>query len=213
MESDDQDIVLHLISNAQPHLYANKANHFKTALDGDLFLSGQWEIGLSEFGYVNNVDTVTEDIQVRIGKIYPTQTLNRYLPHYLLEGGSHVKEINIFPSKRTHPIDAFIECVTILNTTILQVKSDVSTTYYLGSNGTLAKHDIYSIHFKTASSYELLENESTRYVLLLSPALAQTFQLDQCAFVTREDVRIISKISASHNPTIQKLSMMHIGFQ
>ena len=77
MEGDDHDILLHLISNAQPLLYENKANHFKTALDGDLFLSGEWEIGLSEFGYVNTVDTVTEDIQIQIGKIYPTQTLNR----------------------------------------------------------------------------------------------------------------------------------------
>ena len=47
MDSDKQDKVLHLISNAQPHLYANKANHFKTSLDGDLFLSGHWEVGLN----------------------------------------------------------------------------------------------------------------------------------------------------------------------
>ena len=59
MDSDVDEFLVHLISNAQPHLYKNKANHFKTLLDSPIEFppSETWEVGLREFGYVNNVDT------------------------------------------------------------------------------------------------------------------------------------------------------------
>ena len=220
MLANKQDYVLHLISNAQPELYNNKANHFKTQLDTQFSLPEreQWEIGLKEFGYVNNIDTVVRDHTVRIGKIYETATLNRYLPHYLMEGGSEVKRHYIYSTKLVDklaamndalleskgldtldPVDAFKRTLLKLNDHVLQVKADYSSVFYLGSNGLVTKDDIYTINLKTSSAYELLEHKNSRYALIFSAALAQVFQLEQCVYVTEpgKDLRIITKLSAS----------------
>lgn len=212
------ECLLHLISNAQPELYNNKANHFKTQLDTQLSLPEreQWEIGLKEFGYVNNVDTVVSDHKVRIGKIYKSATLKRYLPHYLIEGGSEVKLHYIYSTKLVdkltnddlikrkgldtlNPVDAFRRYLMKLNDPVLQLKADYSSVFYLGSNGLVTKDDIYTINLKTSTAFELLEDKNSRYALIFSAALAQVLQLDQCVYVTEsgKDLRIITKISAS----------------
>ena len=52
MDDDANECLLHLISNTQPELYANKANHFKTQLSPPLSIPREepWEVGLKEFG-------------------------------------------------------------------------------------------------------------------------------------------------------------------
>jgi len=210
LAANKDECLLHLISNAQPELYNNKANHFKTQLDTQLSFPErqQWEIGLKEFGYVNNVDTVVNDHKIRIGKVYESSTLNRYLPHYLIEGGSEVKIHYIYSRKlvdklneltKLDPIDAFRRYLTKSDHHVLQLKADYSSVFYLGSNGLINKNDIYTINLKTSTAFELLENKQSRYALIFSSALAQVFQLDQCVYVTEpgKDLRIITKISAS----------------
>ena len=120
MEVNENEYLLHLISNAQPELFANKANHFKTRLETNLTFppEQQWEIGLKEFGYVNNVDTVVnlpggKEHSITIGKFYDNHALYEYLPHYLVEGGTQVKRHHIFNKTDTNkvnvnPIDCFL---------------------------------------------------------------------------------------------------------
>lgn len=71
-ESKDSFYV-HLLSNAQPHLFKNKANHFKCQLDTALQFPADeaWEVGLKEYHYVNNIDTITHDVAIEVGRLAP----------------------------------------------------------------------------------------------------------------------------------------------
>ena len=69
-ESKDSFYV-HLLSNAQPELFSNKANHFKTQFENPLVFPAdeKWEVALKEYHYVNNIDTITEDLSVEVGRL------------------------------------------------------------------------------------------------------------------------------------------------
>lgn len=71
-ESKDSFYV-HLLSNAQPHVFKNKANHFKCQFETALqFPSDEsWEVGLKEYHYVNNIDTITQDLSIEVGRLAP----------------------------------------------------------------------------------------------------------------------------------------------
>ena len=71
-ESKDSFYV-HLLSNVQPNMFKNKANHFKCRLETPLqFPSNEaWEVGLKEYHYVNNIDTITKDLEIEVGRLAP----------------------------------------------------------------------------------------------------------------------------------------------
>ena len=71
-ESKDSFYV-HLLSNVQPHMFKNKANHFKCRLETPLqFPSNEaWEVGLKEYHYVNNIDTITKNLEIEVGRLAP----------------------------------------------------------------------------------------------------------------------------------------------
>ena len=73
-ESKDSFYV-HLLSNVQPHMFKNKANHFKCRLETPLqFPSNEaWEVGLKEYHYVNNIDTITKDLKIEVGRLAPNR--------------------------------------------------------------------------------------------------------------------------------------------
>lgn len=71
-ESKDSFYV-HLLSNAQPDVFKNKANHFKCRFDTALHFPSDetWEMGLKEYHYVNNIDTITKDLKIEVGRLAP----------------------------------------------------------------------------------------------------------------------------------------------
>ena len=73
-ESKDSFYV-HLLSNAQPDVFKNKANHFKCQFQTALqFPSDEaWEIALKEYHYVNNIDTITKDLKIEVGRLAPNR--------------------------------------------------------------------------------------------------------------------------------------------
>lgn len=193
MNKEDDSFLLHLISNAQPELYENQAAHFKTLLDSSLdFPAGEkWEVGLKEFGYVNNINTVTDDCRVRIGKIYETEMLATYLPYYLLEGGSTVVRHYIYrglKQKETNPITTFQTYIKHMGSGAIQVKKSKPTIFYIGSNMEDMK-ETYEIALASPSPYEILENEACTYMLVLSPALALSFQLPGCVVASGKSLQ------------------------
>lgn len=87
---------VHLLSNAQPELFKNKANHFKCQLKTPLqFPTGEeWEVGLKEYHYVNNVSTITQDLHIEVGQLSPAVREEQYkvhrYPYYFTETGTYV---------------------------------------------------------------------------------------------------------------------------
>ncbi|MEL7523846.1 MAG: hypothetical protein AAGJ80_19870, partial [Cyanobacteria bacterium J06553_1] len=73
-ESKDSFYV-HLLSNAQPDVFKNIANHFKCQFQTALqFPSDEaWEIALKEYHYVNNIDTITKDLKIEVGRLAPNR--------------------------------------------------------------------------------------------------------------------------------------------
>ena len=71
-ESKDSFYV-HLLSNDQPDVFKNKANHFKCRFQTALQFptDESWEIGLKEYHYVNNIDTITKDLKIEVGRLAP----------------------------------------------------------------------------------------------------------------------------------------------
>ena len=185
MDPHKDSFLLHLISNNQPELYRNRANHFKTMLDKPLSFpsSEEWEVGVREFGYVNNIDTLTEDCTIRIGKIYETNLLNNYLPHYLYEGGSRIRRHYIYETmvrkSIPHPAIVFGNYIKRYASALLQLTASKPTIFYIGSDAVQQK-PVFKLHFKPTSVYEEMIDESSKYVLVLSVALAGVFQFPQC---------------------------------
>lgn len=67
----ERGFYVHLLSNCQENLFKNKANHFKTRFEKPLvFPPGEiWEVALKEYHYVNNIDTITNDVAVEVGRL------------------------------------------------------------------------------------------------------------------------------------------------
>lgn len=211
------EYLLHCISNAQPDLFANKANHFKTSLSEtiDLPVSEKWQIGLSEFGYLNNVDTVvnmTNDREhsLTIGQISNSELLGEYLPNFLCEGGSHAKKYFIFSnedksgssSMYINPVDCFKR--TLSSNLSLQQSIKLyhrTSLYYIGSDGVTPANDVIYIGFKGPTYYQsIVPTESyANYALIFSSTLAQILQLEQCIFMTfdEDEIEIKTKLSAA----------------
>jgi hypothetical protein len=111
-ESKDSFYV-HLLSNAQPELFNNKANHFKCQLETLLQFppDEEWEVGVREFHYVNNVNTITKALKIEVGGLFPlggiTTTKGIKFPHYFTECGTHLK---LF-----HPLQAICQKTTPSN--------------------------------------------------------------------------------------------------
>ena len=104
-ESKDSFYV-HLLSNVQPELFNNKANHFTTQFENSLVFPSEenWEVALKEYHYVNNIDTITRDLTVEVGRLaskgetWKSNLENKVLhdaekvdyPFYFTECGSHL---------------------------------------------------------------------------------------------------------------------------
>ena len=73
-ESKDSFYV-HLLSNAQPDVFKNKANHFKCRFQTALQFAADetWEVGLKEYHYVNNIDTISKDLRIEVGRLAPNR--------------------------------------------------------------------------------------------------------------------------------------------
>ena len=71
-ESKDSFYV-HLLSNVQPDVFKNKANHFKSQFETALeFPTDEtWEVALKEYYYVNNIDTVMNELKIEVGRLAP----------------------------------------------------------------------------------------------------------------------------------------------
>ena len=108
-ESKDSFYV-HLLSNAQPELFKNKANHFQCQLETLLHFptDEEWVVGVKEFHYVNNVNTITKALNIEVGGLFPlggfNQTSSMKFPHYFTECGTILK---LF-----HPLQAILETST-----------------------------------------------------------------------------------------------------
>ena len=143
-EQDSDEFLLHLISNAQPELYANKANHFKTLMDSPINIpSGEkWEVGLKEFGYVNNVDTVTRPYTINFGKIFNTHLLQSYFPHYTLEGGSKVEKHYLETVGKSYYYK-YLNTLYKVQSSAIVLEKTKKTTFYAGSNATTEKKCLF----------------------------------------------------------------------
>lgn len=99
---DDKDnFYVHLISNAQPELFKNKANHFQCQFSTPLdFPSAEnWEVALKEYHYVNNVDTIVRDMILSTGRLTPLAGIKALrddmkYPMYFTEYGSKLSYFN-----------------------------------------------------------------------------------------------------------------------
>ena len=95
---------------------------------------------------------------MRVGKVYNTESLRTYLPHYTVEGGSEVvKHGFLIDSQTFHPIPEFKRLLESLNTSAVELKSDTKSIFYIGSNGMKAK-PVYTIHLTPPSNYEFMDN-------------------------------------------------------
>ena len=55
----EHERILHIISNAQPNLFKNAANHFTNRIQPMHIPDGEiWEVGIREFSIVNTIQTV-----------------------------------------------------------------------------------------------------------------------------------------------------------
>ena len=210
-ENGDGSYLFHVMSNAQPEIFNNKSNDFVNRLSTPLTFdkTQAWEVGLKEFSYVNNVDTVVDkpggiEHSVTIGKLYDEHNLYNYLPHYITEGGSQMKQYRIF-GRRHLNLDELdvVEALKLtlqenFNEVVLRMKADYSSLFYVGSNGVDQRNDIYSFYLAPPTDYQRLSNKDARYALVFSPLLAQALQIKKCVHVTqgREPIRIVTGIAA-----------------
>ena len=192
---------VYLLSNTQPHLYDNKANHFFTRLENPLFIpKGEtWEVGLKEFGYVNNVDTIPEDCYITVGKMVDTKDLKAYLPYYTMEGTNVVRRHTIFESdeevKRVPMITALELYTRRTISSMMTVTTHPSYLYY-GGNG-IEEADVYVIDIVPFSLFQIKEFSAFHYVLVFSPHLAASLLLDKCVYhlSLTDVVRIHTRLS------------------